>query len=137
MATYNNYAEVQAGLDAFVNQAGVNIQGAPHGAFWQSMTYTDFTTGDIPNVASGGPWKVLVIGDSQNSNIIQILSGIGEAKKRFGQMPRPRPPYEPEQSETITALAAWIDAGCPNTSSAEGNEDVVQEDEENGEAEKE
>src|SRR5436309_1699028 len=114
MATFNNYADVQAALTAFVNQAGVNIQGAPHGEFWQSMTYTEFTTGNIPGVSSGGPWKVLVIGDSKNSNIIQILQGVGKAKQRFGQMPRPHPPYEPEQSETITALAAWIDAKCPN-----------------------
>ena len=124
MATFNNYADVQAGLDAFVNQAGVNISGAPHGAFWQSMDYTEFTTGDIPNVLSGGPWPVLVIGHSDQSNIIQILSGIGAAKKRFGQMPRPRPPYDPEQSDLITALAAWIDADCPNPDeSGESDED--------------
>jgi hypothetical protein len=124
MATFNNYADVQAGLDAFVSQAGVNIDGAPHGAFWQSMSYTDFTTGDIPNVSSGGPWPVLVIGHSDQSNIIQILEGIGAAAKKFGRMPRPRPPYDPEQSETITELAAWIDAGCPNPASDESDEDA-------------
>ena len=122
MATFNNYADVQAGLDAFVSQAGVNIDGAPHGAFWQSMSYTDFTTGDIPNVSSGGPWPVLVIGHSDQSNIIQILEGIGAAAKKFGRMPRPRPPYDPEQSETITALAAWIDAKCPNGAAGESDE---------------
>lgn len=114
MATFNNYADVQAGLTAFVNQAGVNISGAPHGAFWEGMTYNEFITGNIPNVSSGGPWKILVCGDSKNSNIIQILQGVGKAKQRFGQMPRPRPPYDPEQADTITALAAWIDAKCPN-----------------------
>lgn len=116
MATFNNYADVQAGLDAFVSQAGVNIDGAPHGAFWQSMSYTEFTTGDIPGVPAG-PWPVLVIGHSSQSNIIQILEGMGSAAENFGRMPRPRPPYEPEQSELITALAAWIDAGCSNPDS--------------------
>lgn len=121
MATFNNYADVQAGLTAFVNAAGVNIQGAPHGEFWQSMTYTDFTTGNIPNVTPATPWPVLVVGDSANSNIIQILKGMGAAAAKFRQMPRPRPPYEPEQSDLITALAAWIDAECPNGTSAEAD----------------
>src|SRR5438270_619707 len=124
MATFNNFGDVQNGLDVFVSQAGVNIQGAPHHAFWQPpMTYKEFTTGNIPGVSSGGPWKILVIGHSDQSNIIQILMGVGAAKKRFGQMPRPRPPYEPEQSELITALAAWIDAGCPNPDSGESDEE--------------
>ena|SRR5437870_5197859 len=122
MATFNNYADVQAALTAFVNQAGVNIQGAPHGEFWQSMTYTEFTTGNIPGVSSGGPWPILVCGHSDQSNIIQILQGVGKAKQRFGQMPRPHPPYEPEQSVLITALAAWIDADCPNPASDESGE---------------
>lgn len=121
MATFNNYADVQAGLDAFVSQAGVNIDGAPHGAFWQSMSYTEFTTGDIPGVPAG-PWPVLVIGHSDQSNIIQILEGMGAAAGKFGRMPRPRPPYDPEQSELITALAAWVDAGCPNPDSGGSDE---------------
>jgi hypothetical protein len=129
MTTFNNYADVQAGLDSFVNQAGVNISGAPHGAFWQTMDYTEFTTGDIPGVPPG-PWPVLVIGDSANSNIFQILSGLGAAAKKFGRMPRPRPPYEPEQSDLLAALAAWIDAKCPNPASGEADEEVVDEVEE-------
>jgi hypothetical protein len=122
MATFNNYADVQNGLDAFVSNAGVNISGAPHGAFWQNFTYTQFTTGDIPNVTRGGPWPVLVCGDSANSNIIQILKGIGQAAKNFGQMPRPRPPY-PGQPDLIAALAAWIDAGCPNPANPEESDE--------------
>lgn len=114
MATLNNYSDVQTGLNAFVGQSGVNIDGARHGAFWQTMSYTDFITGDIPGNIPGGPWPILVVGDSANSNIIQILQGNGKAFQMFGQMPRPRPPYEPEQSELITALAAWIDGGCKN-----------------------
>ncbi len=134
MATFNNYADVQAGLTAFVNTAGVNITGAPHGEFWATLDYTEFTTGNIPGVTIGGPWPILVCGDSANSNIIQILKGVGAAAEKFRQMPRPRPPYDPEQSDLITALAAWIDAGCPNPSSEDADEE---EEEENGNAEEE
>jgi hypothetical protein len=113
VATLNNYADVQAALNNFVQQAGVTPGQAPHGAFWNSMTYEQFTTGNVPGVPLG-PWKILVVGDSKNSNIIQILSGVGDAYNDFGQMPQPNPPYEPEQTGLITQLAAWIDAGCPN-----------------------
>ncbi len=113
----NNYADVQAALNAFVKQAGVTPGQAPHGAFWNSMTYEQFITGNVPGVPLG-PWKILVKGDAKSSNIIQILSGYGQAFQDFGQMPQPSPPYEPEQSALITALSAWIDAGCPNTSGA-------------------
>ena len=108
-----NYADVQAALNAFVNQAGVTPGQAPHGAFWNSMDCKEFINGNVPNVPAG-PWKILVIGDSQSSNIIQILNGVGDAANDFGQMPQPNPPYNPEQAILITQLAAWIDAGCPN-----------------------
>jgi hypothetical protein len=112
-----NYADVQAALNNFVNVAGVTPGQAPHGAFWNSMDYTEFTTGNIPGVPAG-PWKILVVGNSQNSNIIQILSGVGDAFNDFGQMPQPNPPYVPpagtEQATLIAELSAWIDAGCPN-----------------------
>ena len=113
MATLKNYADVQAALNTFVQQAGVTPGQAPHGAFWNSMTYQQFITGNIPGVPEG-PWKVLVVGDSKNSNIIQILNGVGDAYNDFGQMPQPSPPYQPEQATLITELAAWIDAGCKN-----------------------
>jgi hypothetical protein len=119
MTTFNNYADVQAGLTAFVNQSGVNVDGAPHGAFWQNMDYTEFTTGNMPLPGQDGVWPILVCGNSAESNLVQILEGMGAAAQRFGRMPRPRPPYEPEQSDLIAALAAWIDAGCPNPASEE------------------
>ncbi|WP_213804275.1 hypothetical protein [Granulicella sp. dw_53] len=113
MGTLNNYADVQAALNTFVQQAGVTPGQAPHGAFWNTLTYDQFTTGNVPGVPLGS-WKILVVGDSKNSNIIQILVGTGSAANDFGQMPQPNPPYEPEQTNLITQLSAWIDAGCPN-----------------------
>jgi hypothetical protein len=107
----NSYADVQAALNNFVQQAGVTPGQAPHGVFWLNLTYEQFTTGNVPNI-SPGPWKILVVGNSKNSNIIQILSGIGGAFDDFGQMPQPNPPYA-GQIALIAELAAWIDAGCP------------------------
>jgi hypothetical protein len=109
----SNYADVQNALNTFVKQAGVTPGQAPHGAFWNTMSYDQFTTGNVPGVP-GGPWKILVIGSSQQSNIIQILMGVGKAADTFGQMPQPNPPYNPEQTQLITDLSGWIDAGCPN-----------------------
>lgn len=108
-----NYADVQAALNAFVTKAGVTPGQAPHGAFWNSMQYQGFITGTVPGVPLG-PWKILEVGNSRASNIIQILSGYGQAYNDFGQMPQPSPPYEPEQSALIADLSAWIDANCPN-----------------------
>jgi hypothetical protein len=114
MAALKNYADVQAALNNFVSKAGVTPGQAPHGAFWNTLSYAQFTTGDVPGVQQGGPWKILVVGDSKSSNLIQILSGFGNASNYFGQMPQPNAPYDPEQAQLISDLSAWIDAKCPN-----------------------
>lgn len=106
-----SYADVQALLDTFVKNAGVNPAGAPHGVFWRNLTYQQFITDNVPNVQPA--FKILVVGHSKESTIIQILQGIGDAANDFGQMPQPSPPY-PGQDDVITALAQWIDANCPN-----------------------
>jgi len=106
-----SYADVQALLDNFVQNAGVNQSAAPLGVFWHNLTYQQFITGNVPNVQPA--FKILVVGNSQQSTIIQILKGIGDAANQFGQMPQPNPPY-PGQDDVITALAQWIDAKCPN-----------------------
>jgi len=99
-----------------VKKAGVSPSSAPHGVFWKRLNYEQFTTGTVPGVGSeyGGPYKILEVGDSKSSTIIQILQGIGTAAGNCGQMPLPNPPYNPEQQVLIDALAQWIDAGCPN-----------------------
>jgi len=106
-----SYADVQALLDTFVKNAGVDPAAAPHGVFWHTLNYQQFITGNVPNVQP--VFKILVVGNSQQSTIIQILKGIGDAANDFGQMPQPNPPY-PGQDDVITALANWIDAQCPN-----------------------
>jgi hypothetical protein len=107
-----SYADVQALLDTFVKNAGVDTADAPHGVFWRNLTYQQFITGNVPGVPSPA-FKILVVGNSQQSAIIQILKGIGAPSDNFGQMPQPSPPY-PGQDAVITALAQWIDAKCPN-----------------------
>jgi hypothetical protein len=112
----NSYADVQNALDTFVQNAGVTPANAPHGVFWRNLTYQQFITGDIPNVTdpnTGNPYKILVVGSSKDSNIIQILSGFGNAYNNFGQMPQPNPPYS-GQNNLIASLADWIDRKCPN-----------------------
>jgi len=56
------------------------------------------------------------VGNAADSNLIQILSGYGKAYNDFGQMPRPSPPYNPEQATLITELSDWINNKCPNDS---------------------
>ena len=103
--TLNNYADVQNALNTFVNQAGVTPGQAPHGAFWTSMSYEDFTTKDVPGNV-GGSWRICVPGDADGSNIIQILCGYGDAFNSAGQMPQPSPPYNGEQFVLICELSS-------------------------------
>jgi hypothetical protein len=114
MASLTNYAQVQAALNAFVQQAGVTPGQAPHGAFWNALTYEEFISGNVPNVNSPHSWKILEVGNPENSNIIQILSGMGDAYNIYGQMPQPNPPYDPEQTTLIGQLSDWIKNGCQN-----------------------
>jgi hypothetical protein len=114
MASLTNYAQVQAALNTFVQQAGVTPGQAPHGAFWNSLTYEQFITGNVPNVNVPHSWKILEVGHPESSNIIQILSGMGDAYNDYGQMPQPNPPYDPEQTTLIGQLSEWIKNGCQN-----------------------
>lgn len=108
----SNYSDVQIAINNFVETVGVFPAGAPHQDFWNMLTHQQFITDNVPGVAPA--FKILVVGDSASSTLIQILKGVGDAANIFGQMPRYNPPYEPEQSKLITDLSAWIDAGCPN-----------------------
>lgn len=109
MSTLNNYADVQRALNDFCNHVGVDPTAAPHGDFWNTMSYNDFVTGDIPRFKGV---KVLVVGDAANSNIIQILKGIGEQADNYGAMPPGVP--ENQKADIIATLSDWIVRKCPN-----------------------
>ena len=110
-STLNSFAAVKAFLTQVIAQNGNDISGAPHKAFWNT-TYTQFTTGNIPNV--GPPVRILIPGNSAQSNIIMALRGEGPLfgpTGNDGQMPADGSPFfTPDQ---VNAIAAWIDAGCP------------------------
>jgi len=108
----DSYADVTKQLNNFVSANNLTPGLAQHGAFWSTLSYTEFTTGAVP--VYGIP--ILVIKDSENSNIIQVLKGGAANKTGFPDMPKPSPPYNsenPTQTEIIQALADWIDNGCP------------------------
>ncbi|GAA3648541.1 hypothetical protein [Flavivirga jejuensis] len=110
--TINSYADVTTQLNNFVSANSLTPGLAQHGAFWTTLTYTEFTTGTVP--VYGIP--ILVINDSENSNIIQVLKGGAANKTGFPDMPKPSPPYNseiPTQTAIIQALSDWIDNGCP------------------------
>lgn len=125
----NSYAELQTVLNDFVNSAGVTPGLAPHGVFWEDLSYQDFVSGNVPNV---GSYKIVEVGNAAQSNIIQALSGTPGSpfdpnSGTIGQMPQPSPPYEsasPSQSDVIAAISAWINAGCPESAGSAAEEEA-------------
>jgi hypothetical protein len=103
-----------------------DVPNAPHKDFWDTMTYTDFTTGNVPHVnsqpppAPPGPYPILVVGDGANSNFVLALQGRGplfnNADGAFGQMPADaNPPSKPYFThDQIQPIIDWIDRKCPN-----------------------
>jgi hypothetical protein len=122
--TLNSYADVQQYLSNLVATLGSNIGGAPHGAFWKTLTYKQFTTGNVPggklvNQPPGDPpnpdgtWTILVVGKAPDSNIIKALQGVAPFDGSiFQQMPADGPPFA--SKDQIQPLADWINRNCPN-----------------------
>jgi hypothetical protein len=114
-----SYADVRALLDDFMKLNKGHIGYSVHGAFWNEMSYREFIEGNVPGVsdrATGKPLKILVIGNSRESNIIMALRGhVGSPFDRdtgsIGRMP-PTGPYMHEND--MNRLADWIDRGCPD-----------------------
>jgi hypothetical protein len=104
-----SYADVQKMFNEYVSENPINIAGSPHNAFWKK-DYTFFTTMDAPNTGI----KIVQCGSSANSNLIALLRGDKppHAKRDPGRMPAGGPYFPDEQ---INYLAAWVDAGCPET----------------------
>lgn len=114
-----SFADVQRFISEIISQNGQQgaLQSAPHQAFWVTLTYDDFVNGNVPGVTdpnTGQPMPILVKGKSAQSNLILSLQGLGAIfgpDGAMGQMPANGPPFfTPEQ---ISAIAMWIDSGCP------------------------
>jgi hypothetical protein len=114
----NSFADVQSLIAQVLiqnsQQGGVGF--APHGAFWNTLTYDQFVNGNVPNVPdpdTGDPIPILVKGSSAQSNLILALKGDGPlfADAAFGRMPANGPPFFSD--DEIASIAAWIDNGCP------------------------
>ena len=100
-------------MQAFIAQVLTNnsedASDAPHGNFWSNLTYEEFTKGNVPGVDSV---PILVVGDADNSNIIQALLGTGLfANGSYPRMPAFGPTYF--TSAQIAEIAAWINNKCP------------------------
>jgi len=117
----NSFAEVQTFIEEIMTEnkrEGAPPPKSPHKAFWATLTYEQFTTGDVPGVldpVKNLPIPILVKGDSANSNLILSLRGQGPLYDpnhgAFGRMPANGPPWFTD--EQIQLLADWIDLGCP------------------------
>jgi len=94
-------------------------ENAPHGTFWNDLSYEQFVNGNVPGVVNpdtGDKLPILVKGDAVHSNF--ILSLLGAAGTIFdpnmgsvGRMPADGPPFLTD--DQIKPMADWIDAGCP------------------------
>jgi hypothetical protein len=114
-----SYADVQAFITDWLKTWGeyTAAQQAPHSDFWASLSYQDFTTGNVPNVtdSNGNPVKILKVGDSANSTIIMALLGTGPfaSGNPNGWVQMPAFQSTMFSATQVSALAAWIDLGCP------------------------
>jgi hypothetical protein len=115
----NSFADVQQFItNVLTDNAEIGgVAASPHKSFWSTLSYQQFTTGNVPGVTddNGRPMSILVKGDSAHSNLILSLRGKGPifdpSTGSIGQMPANGPPMFTD--DQINSIAAWIDAGCP------------------------
>ena len=116
-----HFADVQHFITSVMEEnkkPGAPAPAAPHKAFWASLSYKEFTEGNVPGVldpVTKLPIAILVKGNSKISNLILSLTGEGPLfdprTGAFGPMPaNGRQKFTADQ---IKELADWIDAGCP------------------------
>ncbi len=128
--TISSYAELQSYLNALLTslistQTGDNeLQDtktqSPHRDFWNTLTFQQFVTGNVPGVTdpnTGKPMPILVKGNASQSNFIKALQGAPGSPfdpntGAFGQMPADGPPFL--SVDQIQPIADWINAGCPD-----------------------
>lgn len=105
----SNYAQLQSFISDTLKTLGVDAEFAPHAEFWSSLSYEEFTQGNVPGV--GGGVRILLPGDAASSQIIHALKGEGQfAGNPFDRMPSGGPFMSDQQ---IAEIAGWINAGCP------------------------
>jgi len=119
--TLKSFAEVKAFIERIMEEnkkEGALPPKSPHKAFWATLNYEQFTTGNVPGVLhpiTKLPVPILVKGDSAKSSLILSLRGCGPLfdpeKGAFGRMPGNGPPFFTDHQ--IQELADWIDFGCP------------------------
>jgi hypothetical protein len=110
--TITTFAEVQAALDNYVGPPNnFPVGSAPHGVMWHNGTtedeqYQNFVTKDaIPG------FKILIVGNGPDSNIINALQGTGKFSGGFPpRMPVGGPPWLDQP--TIDAISDWITKGA-------------------------
>jgi hypothetical protein len=118
----NSFADIQNFIDGVLAQNGEQggVPHSPHKAFWRTLNYDQFLTGNVPGVTdpnTGQPMPILVKGKSAESNLILSLQGQGPIfgpDGPIGQMPANGPPFF--TADQIASIAAWIDNGCPERS---------------------
>jgi hypothetical protein len=104
------------------NNLADGVASAPHLNFWDTLNYRDFTTGNVPGVEEGPnpPYRILVVGDGANSNLVLALEGKGPLFDKdtgaIGRMPaNANPPEMPYfTAAQIQPIIDWINKGCPN-----------------------
>lgn len=104
----NSYADVKSMFNDYVKfngLAGEIKSSSPHHAFWDSLSYTEFTTGNVPGVGV----KICDCGNTDNSNIYNILKGSIDGGA-YSRMPGGGP-FFPEAQ--IDSFGVWIKNNCP------------------------
>jgi hypothetical protein len=104
------------------NKLADGVANAPHQNFWDKLNYKEFTTGNVPGVDAGPkpPYRILVVGDAANSNLVMALQGKGPLFNKdngeFGRMPaNAEPPGMPYFTDAqIQPIIDWINRRCPN-----------------------
>jgi hypothetical protein len=104
------------------NNLADGVASAPHLNFWDTLNYREFTTGNVPGVEAGPnpPYRILVVGDGANSNLVLALQGKGPLFDKdtgaIGRMPaNANPPEMPFFTDAqIQPIIDWINRRCPN-----------------------
>jgi hypothetical protein len=103
----NSWTEFQSFMDECCTKVGAEPDFAPHGRWWQTMTYESFMT-DGTVVGE----RIVAPGNPNDSRLVQALEGrppFGE-NGTFSQMPT----GTPFASDDVAEVRDWVARGCPS-----------------------